>query len=98
MPLNLDNVYNAVKRVRDWTKFGDCLLLHNTKLNAIHHQHGSDREACLKEVIKAFLSREGHYEPSWRAVIHALYKARENHIAYNITAYAEPVKGKCVLS
>ena len=69
--------------------------MHESKLNVIQHQHRLN-EVCLKAVIKAFLRGEGHYQPSWRVVIDALYWAGENHIAHDIIAYAEPVPGECV--
>ena len=93
-PLTLENVYEAVKRVRDWREFGKRLLV-ISELDAIHRQHRHDVEACLKAVIEAFL-REDLYQHSWRNVIDTLYKAGENHIAHNIIAYAEPVEGECV--
>ena len=94
-------MYEAVKRVRDWREFGYETLGHSPstrdKLVAIHRQHESDKEACLKAVIEAFLRGEGVLQPSWRRVIGSLYKAGENHIAHDIIAYAEPVQGECVL-
>ena len=81
----------------EWRGLGyDGFLLSNSKLDAIKDQHGSDEEACLKAVIEAFLCGEHYYEPSWRRVIWALYKAGENHIAHDSIAYAEPVQGECV--
>ena len=92
----MENVYEAVKRVRNRREFGKRLLYDESKVDAIHRQHGSDEESFLKAVIEAFLRGEG-LQPSWRAVIHALYRAGENHIAHVIIAYAEPVQGECVL-
>ena len=65
------------------------------KLDAIQRQHVSD-EACLKAVLEAFLLGEGHYQPSWRRVIHALHRAGESHLAEKIKANTEPVQGECV--
>ena len=95
-PLSLENVYEAVKRVKKWRRLGDVFLLSDSRLNAISDQHGSDKEACLKAVIETFLRGEGAYQPSWRAVIWALYEAGENHIAHDIITYAEPVQSECV--
>ena len=94
-PLTLENVYEAVKRVRDWREFSKWLLgdYSGSKLDAIHRQHGDNVEACLKAVIEAFLRGEGRYQLSWRNVIDALYRTGENHIAHDIIAYAEPVEG-----
>ena len=50
------------------------------KLDAIKHQHVSD-EARLKAVVELFLLGEGHYQPSWRRPIHALYWAQKSHMA-----------------
>ena len=93
--LTLENVYEVVKRARDWRGLGDELLLKDYKLDAIQQHHGSDEEACLKAVIEAFLHGEGRYKPSWRIVIWALYKTGESHIAHDIITYAEPVQGEC---
>ena len=85
--------------MREWRKLGDVLLgkyKNKIKLDAISDQHGSDKEACLKAVIEAFLRGEGVYQRLWRAVIWALYDAGENHIAHDIITYAEPVQGECV--
>ena len=104
-PLTLENVYEAVKGVGDCRKFGEWLLysrvsryiLQDSKLDAIHREHDSDKEACIKAVIEAFLRGEGFHQPSWRCVIDALYDAgEENHMAHDIIAYAEPVQGECV--
>ena len=93
-PLTLDNVYEAVKRVRDWKRFGIWLSLGGIKLDAIHRKRGDNVEACLKAVIEAFLCGEGRHQPSWRRVINALYWTGENHIAHDIIAYAKPVEGE----
>ena len=65
-------------------------------LEIIRRQHNSDEEACLKAVIEAFLRGEGHYQPSWRIVIHVLYRVGETRIAQDIINYAEPVEGERV--
>ena len=63
------------------------------KLDAIQHQHISD-EVRLKAVLEAFLLGEGIHQPSWRRVIHALYKLDENHLAEKIMTNAEPHQGE----
>ena len=83
-----------MKRVKEWRELGYKLFYSSIKLDAISDQQGSDEEACLKAVIEAFLGGKGRYQPSWRAVIWALYEAGENHIAHDIIAYAEPVQGE----
>ena len=90
-------MFEAVKGVRDWNGtlgFVRYIGLYG-KLDDIQCQHGSD-EACLKAVVEAFLLGKGDYQPSWRAVIHALHKANEIHLADQIKSYAEPVQGECV--
>ena len=66
------------------------------KLDAIERQHVSD-DARLKAVVEVFLLGEGHYQPSWRRLIHGLYRARQSHVAEKIKANAEPHQGEGVL-
>ena len=64
------------------------------KLDTIECQHTSD-EARLKAVVEAFLLGEGHYRPSWRMLIHLLYRLLgESHMAEKIKTNAEPHQGK----
>ena len=83
LPLTFNNVFEAVKMVRNWRKLAWWLMGWldyegsdgEKKLNAIQNQHvsaGAD-EACLKAVVELFLLGEGEYLPSWRRLIHALY-------------------------
>ena len=81
--------------MKSWRNFGDYTIVYGNKLDAIQCQHGSD-EACLKAVVESFLLEDGHYQPSWRRVIHALHEASESHLANQIKSYAEPVQGECV--
>ena len=85
--------------MRRWREFGEgcgyAVFSGSVELDEIQRQHGSD-EACLKAVVEAFLLGEGHYQPSWRRVIHALHKANESHLADQIKSYVEPVQGECV--
>ena len=89
----------AVKTVRNWRRLGRQLIGdygdYQKKLDAIQSQHVSD-EARLKAVVEAFLLGEGHYQPSWRSVIHALHWAEESHLAENIKTNAEPHQGEWV--
>lgn len=98
-PLTLDNVFEAVKRVRRWSKLGEKLMgwyswdsEDQKKLHAIRCRYTSD-EARIKAVVEAFLVGKGEYPPSWRRVIHALHQAYESHLAERIKAYAEPISG-----
>ena len=93
-PLTLDNVLAAVKKVRDLRGLGNWLLgWWSYKLNDIERQHVSD-EACLKAVVETFLVGKGVYQPSWRAVIHALHNAGESRLAKEIKTNAEPHQGE----
>ena len=95
-PLTLESIYEVVKRANNWKDFTDWLAPSFFEPDAILREQDSDKEACLKAFIEGFLNEGGWREPSWRAVIRALYKAGENHIAHNIITYAEPLKGVCV--
>ena len=98
-PLTLDNILEAIKRVKSWRELGWWLLGRQSRftdrdqkeLDAIQHQHVSD-EACLKALVEVFL--DGSYQPSWRRVIHALHQAGESHLAEMIKTNAEPVQGE----
>ena len=98
--LTLENVFEAVKATRwNWRKVGDGLGVFSSVLNSIADQYDHDsEEVCLKAVIDIFLRGEGyyHYQPSWRRVIHALYRVGETRIAQDIINYAEPVEGESV--
>ncbi|MCG8620514.1 MAG: hypothetical protein MJE68_00760, partial [Proteobacteria bacterium] len=48
----------------------------------------------IKYAVEQFARGNGHYQPSWRAVIFALDGARETHVANRIRHYAEPVQGR----
>ena len=90
-PLTLDNILEVVKNVQSWRTLGQHIL-YRPGLDAIQHQHVSD-EACLKALIEGFLSGQGRYKLSWRAVIWSLYEANEIQLAEHIRSFAEPVKG-----
>ena len=64
-------------------------------LDALQHQHVSDQD-CLKAIVKRFLEgRGGRYEqPTWRAIIYSLYRAKETQLTDQFRSYAEPVKGE----
>ena len=97
LPLTFDNVFEVVKTVRKWRKLAEKLMdwfdykgSDRKKLNAIEQQYISD-EARLKAVVEAFLQRK---HPSWRKLIHALYRANENSQAEMIKTNAEPCQGE----
>ena len=73
----------------------DYESLDQKKLDAIERQHISN-EARLKAVVEAFLLGEGHRQPSWRRLIHALHCAGETSLAEKIKTNAEPQQGEWV--
>ena len=93
-PLTLENVYVAIKAIRDWKWFGKWLLGSFIPVNKIEDQHVST-EARLKAVVELFLLGKGRYQPSWRAVIHALHWSNQYQYVHDIKSYAEAVDGKC---
>ena len=96
LPLTLNNVFEVVKTVRvSWEELAKWLRLGYSKLDAIGHQHTSDN-AHLKAVVEAFLLGEGHDQPSWRMLIHALHRAGETSVAEKIKTNAEPQQGEWV--
>ena len=89
-----------MKTVRSWRTLAAGLMGYKgsegrKKLDVIQRQHISD-DARLKAVVEAFLLGEGRYPPSWRMLIHALYKAGETHMAEKIKTNAEPQQGEWV--
>ena len=83
--------------MRKWRKLPEKLMdwfdykgSDRKKLDAIEQRYVSD-EACLKAVVEAFLQGK---HPSWRKLIHALYRANENHLAEMIKTKAEPYQGE----
>ena len=94
-PLTLDNVWNVVKNIRSWRTLGQHICNYDSfMLNDIQRRHVSD-EACIKAVIKGFLSGKGYryHQPSWRALIWSLYQSNEIQLAEHIRSFAEPVQG-----
>ena len=93
-PLTLDNILEVVKNVQSWCTLGQHILhpLFSFELDIIQFQNVSD-EARLKALIEGFLSGQGRYKLSWRAVIWSLYEANEIQLAEHIRSFAEPVKG-----
>ena len=104
LPLTLNNVFEAVKTVRvSWKELAEVLLnwydFHSDrlkKLDVIERRHTSD-EARRKAVVEAFLLGEGEYQPSWRMLIHRLYRAGQTSVAKKIKTNAEPQQGEWVL-
>ena len=80
------------KQLMDWDDYDSD---DRKKLDAIKRRHTSD-DARLKAVVEAFLLGEGPYQPSWRMLIHRLYKAGETSVAERIKTNAEPQQGEWV--
>ena len=104
-PLTFDNVFEVVKTVNSrlsWRRLAEELMgwygsdERNKKLDAFKYHHTSD-DARLQAVVEAFLLGEGLYQPSWRMLIHRLYKAGETNMAEKIKTNAEPQQGEWVL-
>ena len=94
-PLTLENICVAIKAIRDWKEFGEVLLsFRSYLLDEIERQHAST-EACLKAVVELFLLGKSYYQPSWRAVIHVLYRSNQYQYVPDIKSYAEAVEGEC---
>ena len=72
----------AVEGVKNWEWLADWLGV----------RHGS---SSLKEAVERFLKGQGHFQPSWRAIIFALDGADESGVANRIRSYGEPVQGRC---
>ena len=80
---------------RELLGWNDVISGDRKKLDAIKREHVSD-EARLKAVVEAFLLGEGHYQPSWRTLIHQLHWTGQSHVAEKIKANAEPHQGEWV--
>ena len=98
LPLTLDNVFEAVKTVRNWRELAKHGLMNSSsddpkKLDAIQCQHISN-EACLKAVIESFLLEEDECQPTWRRLIHTLHAIGESHLAEKTKNNAEPHQGE----
>ena len=93
-PLTLENIYVAIKAIRDWRDFGLELLGNLFLVDEIECQHVST-EARLKAVVESFLLGKGYYQPSWRRVIHKLHESNQYQYVPGIKSYAEAVEGEC---
>ena len=86
-PLTRENILKAVEGVK-----GTPESL-SASLNGIYYMVGRDIKNV--DVVEDFIEGRGcHKQPSWRAVIFALDKAGETHVADQIRHYAEPVQGR----
>ena len=80
-PLTVENILKALEGVsKDWRGVARWL--------------GTSYSSSLKEAVEQFLQGQGHFQPSWRAVIFALDGAVETPVASRIRSYGEPVQGR----
>ena len=96
----LENILKFTKKVRNWVNLCDGLDIRHHKVAEIVQLNYNTRKATddnhLEAVIIAFLQGEGGYQPTWRAVIHALlYESNGPYLALNETLrrYSEGIKG-----
>ena len=82
-PLTVDNIMKAVEGVKDWRRLANRL-------------GGYGISSSLRGAVERFLHGEGCFKPSWRAIIFALDRAEETHLANRILSYGEQVQGVCV--
>ena len=82
-------------RVESWEHLGGAGFGVDTL--SIKRQNDSIQD-CLKAVVEKFLLGEGHYQPSWRAVIWTLDYIEEVYLADKIISFGEPVQGECTCS
>ena len=79
----------ALEGVKDWK--GLCRWLGVQLGSSVYYVP----HLSIKYDVEKFLQGERSYQPSWRAVIVALDKANEIHVADRIRHYGEPVQGEC---
>ena len=85
-PLILENILKFTKKVRNLRNLCDGLDIRYHKITEIvrlnYHIRKATDDNYLEAVIIAFLRGEGGYQPTWRAVIHALlYKSNGPYLA-----------------
>ena len=78
----MENILKALEGVENWD--GVAMQLGT--------YYGSS--SSPKEAVEWFLQGQGHFQPSWRAVIFALDGAGETPVASRIRSYGEPVQGR----
>ena len=76
----VENILKALEGVKSWRGVANWLVTF----------YGSS----LKDAVELFLWGQGHFQPSWRAVIFALDGAEETPLASHIRSYGEPVQGR----
>ena len=78
-PLTLENTLKAIEKAENWEELARWL--------------SGSTDNSIKDTVERFLRGEGHYQPSWRAVIFTLDGAGEAHLANHIRSYRESVQG-----
>ena len=98
--LTLENILKFTKKVRNWVDLCDGLDIRHHKVTEIVQLNSKTKNAAdddhVKAVIVAFLRGESSYQPTWRAIIHALlYESDGPYLALDTTlrSYSEGVKG-----
>ena len=98
--LTLENILKFTKKVRNWITLCDGLDIRDHKVAEIVQLNSKTKETTdddhVKAVIIAFLQGDGGYQPTWRAVIHALlYESNGPYQALDETlrSYSEGIKG-----
>ena len=70
---------------------------HNQVIDSLlRSSPNATHKECIEAVIVAFLQGDGGYQPTWRAVIHALlYESNGPYLALDETlrSYSEELKG-----
>jgi hypothetical protein len=99
-PLTLENILKFTKKVRNWRNLCDALGIRHSKIAEIVQLNHDIRKATdddyLEAGILAFLRGEGGYQPTWRAIVHALlYESNGPYLALNETlrSYSKGPKG-----
>ena len=101
-PLTLENILKFTKKVRNckryWADLSDGFdIQHHKVAEIVHFNSKATDEDHLKAVIVEFLQGGGGYQPTWRAVIHALlYVSNGPYLALDDTlrSYSEGIKGR----
>ena len=73
-----------------WESLGTWLCVPHETRRSIREQHSTDSNR-LRELLLYMLNL--HPFASWRLIINALYKIREDHLAERLQEYAEPETG-----
>lgn len=98
------DILKFTKKVRNWRNLCDGLDIRYHKITEIvqlnSHIGKATDDSYLEAVIIAFLRGEGSYQPTWRAVIHALlYESNGPYLALSETlrSFSKGPKGDCII-